>query len=58
MAECPEFKLFGRIIIPTQSIGAGGKQKKKLPRRPKDLPHHSLVLCSNLPNDHGHFNEV
>ena len=27
-----------------------GKQKK-LPRRP-------LVLCSNLPNDHGNFDEV
>jgi len=22
------------------------------------MPHHSLVLCSNLPNDHGHFDEV
>ena len=35
----------------------GGNQKK-LPRRPNDLPHHPLVLCSNIPNDHGHFDEV
>ena len=34
----------------------GGKQKKQ-PRRPNALPH-SLELCSNLPNDHGHFDEV
>ena len=36
----------------------GGKQKKKLPRRPNDLPHRHLVLYLNLPNDHGHFDEV
>ena len=36
----------------------GEKQKTKLPHRPNDLPHRLLVLCSNLPNAHGHFNEV
>ena len=35
----------------------GGKQKK-LPHRPNDLPHRPLVLFTNLPNDHGHFDEV
>ena len=29
----------------------GGGSRKKLPHRPP-------VLCSNLPNDHGHFDEV
>ena len=46
----PKNKLFFRY--------PGGKQNKKLPRRQNDRPHHPLVLCSNLPDDHGHFNEV
>ena len=32
--------------------------RKKLPHHLNDLPHHLVVLCSNLPNDHGHFDEV
>ena len=35
----------------------GGKQKK-VPHYRNDLPHYPLVLCSDLPNDHGHFDEV
>ena len=29
-----------------------------MPRRPNDLPHRPLILCSNLPNAHGYFDEV
>ena len=35
----------------------GGGSRKKLPHRLNDLPYRPLVLCSNLPNDHGHFDE-
>ena len=34
-----------------------GKQKK-MPQRQNDLPQHPLVLCSNLPDDLCHFDEV
>ena len=32
------------------SAGGGGGEKKH--------PHRPLVLCPNLPDDHGHFDEV
>ena len=36
----------------------GGGSRKTLPHRTDDLPHLPKVLCSNLPSDHGHFDEV
>ena len=34
------------------------RKKESCNRRPNDLPHRPLVLCSNLPTDHVHFDEV
>ena len=38
----------------------GEGEQTKLPTvlTPNDLPHRPLVLCLNLPDDHGHFDEV
>ena len=38
-------------VVPVTSMEPGGKAEKQ-------LSHHPLVLFSNLPNDHGHFDEV
>ena len=41
-----------------ESIYSGGQAEKNLPHRPNDLPHRPLLLCLDLPNKHGHFDEV
>ena len=40
--------------IPINLIHHVGESRKRLPHRPDDLPN----IRSNLPNDHGHFDEV
>ena len=40
------------------NVSNQGKKAEILPHRPNELPHRSLVLCSKLSNDHGHFDEV
>ena len=47
-----------KFLLVTLTLKQGGQQKKKQPHRLNDLPCRPLVLCSNLPNDHGYFNEV
>ena len=57
MKRLPASVISGRSIFDSfnnkyaHQTGGGGSRRKKLPHRP-------LVLCSNLPNDHGHFDEV
>ena len=35
-----------------------GESRTKVPHYLNDLPHYPLLLCSNLPNDHGHFDDL
>ena len=46
------------FCFPPPCSKGGGGAEIKLPHRPNGLPHRPLVLCSNLPIDSGHFDEV